>query len=248
MSVEPVTPTEIYQTTQTWLQKHEKIIIVLLVLLAGSWLGNHWLNIKADDARQLANVAEQQLNNQKAKDVQLASQVSQLNTQYQNVVSQLSAQNAQLAAAVTSRTVVLQQQQATDKTMPLLDLGNRWAALAGIAPTELRESAAGITVSDTGARQTVEQLEQVPVLTKNLRDETTIADGREQEIDKANALVGGLTQQVSGLNLTISDDAKVCKAQIASVKADARKSKSKWFKVGVVVGFVGGLFIGHSIP
>jgi hypothetical protein len=31
-------------------------------------------------------------------------------------------------------------------------------------------------------------------------------------------------------------------AQIAKVKADARKSKLKWFGMGLVIGFIGGIF------
>ena len=220
----------------TWLQKHERIILVFLVLLAASWLGNHWLNNTAARDKQAATVAAQQLAGQVAKDAQLASQVTQLNTQYQTVIAQLTAQSAQLVAAQQNRTVVLEQQQATDKTMPLPDLGNRWAALIGVAPTELSASGTGITASSTASISTVEQLEQVPVLTQNLKDEATVADNRQQEVDKGTALVTGLNTQVTGLNLPISDDKKACVAEVASVKATARKGKLKSFLYGAGAG------------
>ena len=43
-----------------------------------------------------------------------------------------------------------------------------------------------------------------------------------------------------------SDDDKACKAEVASVKADARKGKVKWFKIGYVAGLVSGLWLGHA--
>src|SRR5690242_1973587 len=93
------------QTGLSWIQKHERILIVALVLIFGSWFGNHWLNVKAESDNRAAVIAEQQLDVQKAKDAQLAAQVAQLGTQYQVVLSQLSAQNAQIAAAMNNRTV-----------------------------------------------------------------------------------------------------------------------------------------------
>ena len=130
--------------------------------------------------------------------------------------------------------------------MPLPDLGNRWAALIGVAPTELSASGTGITASGAASISTVEHLEQVPVLTQNLKDETTIADNRQQEVDRGTPCSRS-QQQVTGLNLTIADDKKACTAQVASVQATANKSKAKWFKIGFVTGFVAGIFTGHSL-
>lgn len=238
MSTTPVTTevTTAAKSAESWMQKHERIVIVSLVLAAGSWFGNHWIDARADHDNAAAAAAAQQLNDQKAKDAQLAAQVTQLNTQYQGIVAQLSAQNAALASAMQNRTVVLQQQQATDRTLPLPDLGNRWTALAGLAPGDLTASPTGITVTDTGARQTVETLEQVPVLTANLKDETTIADNRQTELTKANTLISGLNNQVDGLHTTISDEEKSCKAQVTAVKAEARKDKKNWFLRGLAIG------------
>lgn len=244
MSIEQTVKTDA-TAALTWLQKHERIIIVALVLLAGSWFGDHWLNNTADKDKQQATIAAQQLDEQKTKDTQLASQVSQLTTQYANVTAQLTAANEQLSSAMAQRVVVLHDQQAADKTMPLPDLGNRWAQLASIPPTDITASTAGITVSDTAARQTVEQLEKVPVLTANLQDETTEADNRQKELDNANSLIGGLNTQVSGLKLTITDEETSCKAQVTSANAQARKSKVKWFKVGFITGFVVGFAADH---
>ena len=220
----------------SWLQKHERIVIVFLVLLAATWIGNRWIDAKAAATSQAAAVAAQQLKEQEAKDAAITAQVAQLSSQYQALVTQVTAQNAQLAASMANRTVVLQQQQAADKTMPLPDLGARWATLAGVDRSELSANTTGITVTDTAARATVDKLEQVPVLTQNLKDETTVATNTQQELASANGVIAGQNQQIAGLQLTITDDDKACKAQVAAEKAEANKSKRKWFISGALAG------------
>lgn len=232
---------------KTWLQKHERIIITALVLSAGSWFGNHYLNVKAANADETKQVAIEELNAQKARDVQLAGQVTQLNNQYLAVTAQLQQQNAQLASAMSNRTIVLQQQQAADKTMPLPDLGNRLATLAGFGTSEVTASTSGLTVTDTAARATVAKLEEVPVLTQNLKDETDVANNNQMQLNEANGLIAGLHNQVGSLTLTVADDDKACTATVNDVKAQANKSKVKWFKAGFVTGFLSGLFVGHRI-
>src|SRR2546430_17449964 len=80
----------------TWLQKHERMIIVLLVLLAGGWLGNKWLNNSAAEAQTKYAIAQAALD-------QTRLQASQAHQDYQMTVDALTKQNASLAAAVASR-------------------------------------------------------------------------------------------------------------------------------------------------
>lgn len=239
--MDPVTATE------TWLQKHERLVIVLIVLIAGLWATRWTLDYKAKKADQQYATAAQQLADQRQKDAAIEGQVSQLKAGYDAVVAQLSAENAQLAAAQRDRVVVLQQQQAADKTMPLPELGNRWAELAGFGSSDITASTNGLSVTDTAARATVTTLEQVPVLTQNLKDETTVAHNAQTQLTQANGLIAGLNDQVGSLKVTIADDDKACTAKVNDVKAQANKSKVKWFKIGFVSGFLSGVFAGHHI-
>lgn len=231
----------------SWLKAHERIIITALVLTAGSWFGDHWLNNVAAKDKQTATIAAEQLQVQQQKDNQIASEVTSLQQQYQAVVSELSQKDQQLDVAMTDRTSGLEQQQTEDKVMPLPELGSRWATLAGLAPSDISATAAGIAVTQTGALDTVDKLEQVPVLTQNLSDEKAVATNQAQELEKANTLIGGLNQQVSGLTLTVADDKKACTAEIASVKAADNKAKSRWFKFGFIGGFITGFISGHKL-
>ena len=35
------------------------------------------------------------------------------------------------------------------------------------------------------------------------------------------------------------DESKACKAEVADIKAQARKSKLRWLGVGIIIGFIG---------
>ena len=127
-------------------------------------------------------------------------------------------------------------------------LATRWEGLVSAKPGDIKVATDGnLEVTEPVALNTVEQLEQVPVLTLNLTNETYVAAANQQEAEKANALNSALVVQVGDLQTTITKDDAACKAQVASVKADANKSKVKWFKIGFVTGFISGLFTGHYL-
>ncbi len=250
MSDTPVVPVPVnsFQKELSWIQKHERILIVALVLLTGAWLGTSWIDYAAKNADAHAVAIAQQLQDQKAANVQLATTTHNAAAIYQDTISALTQQNSQLAAAVATRNAALGKQQTADKALPLSGLALRWASIAGVPPSDITASATGIAITDSGARQTVLELEKVPVLTANLADETVTAGNRQTQINKANDLIDHLGIQVTGLQTQIVDQDKACKAEVTAVKADARKGKVRWFKAGVVVGFVAGLFAGKKLP
>ena len=232
----------------SWLQKHERLIIIFLVLLFCGWGVNKWIDFDAKKADAQAQIALQQLADQKSKDAAAASQVAQLTTEYQQLVATVSQENAQLALAIQQRNTGLQKQQSADQSMTPPQLATRWGTLVGAPAGAITAPASGgLAVTNTVALDTVEQLEQVPVLQLDLTNETTVANDNQQEAAKANALNAALTTQVGDLQKTIIDDDAACKAQVASVKADANKSKVRWFKFGFVTGFVAGIFTGHYL-
>jgi hypothetical protein len=77
------------------------------------------------------------------------------------------------------------------------------------------------------------------VLTQELANSQAEAKNDLSLLTASNAQVATLNTEVSGLNLQLVDNSKVCTAQIAVVKADAAKSKRRWFLIGVVAGFLG---------
>ncbi len=231
-------------TTKSWSllhELHERLIITLVIISSLLFVGNKFLNHEADKDKAAATVAQQTLQLQADQNKTLAAQVAQTQQQYTLLVTQISQQNSQLAQATTQRTVVLQQQQATDQSVPIPDLGNRWAQLEKLDPSSLTANTQGIEVTPEAARTTVEQLEEIPVLQANIGAEQATAANLQKVIDSATVLNTQLTDQVKGLSEQNVDQTKACSTEITAVKAEARKSKLHWFVGGFVTGYVAGI-------
>jgi hypothetical protein len=224
-------------TFSAYIKTHERLLLACIAA------GVLWFSIghiegiiaKHDDAN--LKQAQVTLATQASKDAALATQATEQAAQYKALADKINAQNAQLVAANTQLAAALTKQQKTDASLPLPDLANRWTALVPQAkPTA---TPTGLAVDTPGAVATVQALEQVPAQQKMLVN-------AQQELSNTNALltastgqVATLSSEVSGLRLENVDEQKVCTAQIAVVKAEARKSKRRWFYAGVIVGFLG---------
>ena len=215
---------------------------VLIIVLCGYGLTRYW-DASAARAEAQASYAAQQLAEAKTNAAVLASQTAQVAQQYQAIIATLSAQNNALAASVAQRNTVLAKQQTSNAVLPLPDLIVRWNTLAGTSVT-VNGTTAVVSVQDSV--RTVNLIEQVPVLQNNLADETKIAQNTGQELTSANLLTGKLNDQVNSLQTEITADDKACKAQVAAVKAVARRSKLRYFGWGYVAGFISGVFAGHA--
>ena len=235
--------------TLSWIQRHERILIAAMVLAVGGWSADKLFTNIAEKDKAQANIALQQLADQKTANAQLIAQVQQTYAQYQQTIAQLSQQNAQLSATVLARNAATTKQQVVDKTLPLPDLASRWHALTPNTQfTDFKAIPDGVQVSDAGARATVQALEQVPVLSANYKDLEQVSSNQKAEIDSASNLIAQGKSEITGLKSQLVDSDKACKAQITAVKADARKGKLQWFKWGFITGFVSGILAGRSIP
>lgn len=230
---------------KTWLQKHERIVLSIILSAAALFGTSKYLGVVEHHDDQQTTIAQQTLAVQKSKDDAAAAATAQDVKQYQVLVQNLSQQNAQLAAAATNRTVVLQQQQETDKTLPMPDLGDRWTQLAGLKQGDLTATTAGITVTPAGALDTVQELEQVPVLKANLADAQTQITNGQAELAKANTVVTDQAKQIDGLNTELVDQKSADDKTLAAEKASARKGKLRSFFYGVGVG--AGVVLGEVI-
>lgn len=229
----------------TLFKAHERFLILTLVLAVVLHLGSKHIDTVAAESHDRAVIAQQQVVADKATASQDALQTAQTLAQYQAMVDTLTKQNASLASAIAQRQTTLASDQTVDKTSTLPDLVTRWDNLAGT--TGLTASGDNVVVPDTDARKTVEMLEQVAPLTADLDDEKTVSANTQSELVEANKVNAANTVQITALNTEITDQQKECKVEVASVKAAARKSKFKWFKVGFVTGFVTGIWAGHSL-
>jgi hypothetical protein len=222
-----MTVSEIFKT-------HEKLILALIAA------GVLWFAIGKvdtliqhhDDAnlKQAQAIAAQDA----SKNAAIAAQVASDKAAFDALQTKLQAEDAALVQANVALTTALTKQQKTDATLPPTALVARWNALVPQAAASVTPN--GVTLPNTGAIATVQQLEIIPVQQQEITNEQVlVANGNALAVAQTKQ-VTDLTDQVTGLKLQSVDDAKVCQAQIAVVKADARKSKRRWFIAGFVAG------------
>lgn len=229
--------------TESWIKAHERIILVIIAIAVSGWLISKWLNhqVEVDNARVAQT--NQILSAQTQKTAEVTEEVKQMEQQYSALAATLMAQNQTLVAAVSARMQATQKQQVVDKTLPLPAVADRWVQLAGLQPTDVRNTDSGLAVTENGARTTVQQLELVPSLQADIADGRQLLTNKNTQIDGLNNVVTGLKSEVSEKDKQLTDQTVACKAQVADVTAKARKSKLKWFFAGVISGFVGGVLV-----
>jgi hypothetical protein len=226
---------------ETWIKQHERLI---LAVIGGAIL---WLSIGKIDTliinHDAANLQQAKVTAQVQadKNATLAAQAAQQAEQYKALAEQVAKQNAALENANVQLSLALSKQQKKDATLPPTELAQRWRELVPSYPEHdpspvVSLDTGAITVTPAGAIATVQELEKVPVLSSQLENSRTQIENGEKLLEGQHAVVLTLSDQVDGLKLQLVDDAKVCKAQVAEVKAQARKGKRTWFTIGYVAG------------
>lgn len=223
-----------FQTISTYVKAHERL---LLALIGGVAL---WFAIGKVDTlvanHDNANLKQAQVvaSQQADKNQALAAQAALQAAQYQALTAKVDAENAVLVKANATLRAALVKQQKTDATLPPTELVARFNTLVPQADATVTPT--GVALPEAGAVATVQQLEQVPVLTTQLQAAEEVAQNDNQLLIAGKAQNDTLYEEISGLNFQIVDNAKVCTAQIAVAKAEARKSKRRWFVAGFVAG------------
>jgi hypothetical protein len=227
-------------TVSEYLKAHERLLLALVAA------GVLWVAIGKidtliqhhDDAnlKQAQVIAAQDA----SKNAAIAAQVASDKAAFDALQTKLQAQDAALVQANVALATALTKQQKIDATLPPTDLVARWNTL--VPSANVTVSTNGETLPNSGAVATVQQLEIIPVQQEEITNEQTlVANGNALAVVQTKQ-VTDLTAQVTGLKLQSVDDAKVCQAQIAVVKADARKSKRRYFIAGFVAGIATRIF------
>lgn len=233
---------------QTWLQKHERLLIVAMVLLVGGWVADRIVTHLDNTAQIKQSVTEEALTKQKTANDDLAKQNTALAQSYQADLNQVQAQLVAVKTAASVRQTALVKQQTIDQTAPGTVLQARWQALVGDkasinASDTITTVPTGYLVTPNVAQATVSTLEQIPALQESLTDtEKEYKDEVSLNL-AANHVIDADATQIKGLNLQIVDEEKACTAKVDAVNAAARKGKLKWFGIGYVAGFISGLIL-----
>jgi hypothetical protein len=100
-----------------------------------------------------------------------------------------------------------------------------------------------LSVTPDGAVATVQALEQIAPLKQELANETTEERNDQLLIGQQNKNILDLNAQVAGATKLDADHQVQCVDQIKLVKAQAAKSKRRWFIIGYIAGFLSRQFI-----
>ena len=218
------------------IERHEKLILALILsLVIWGAIGKVKDTIAAHDQTVLQQ-AQIVANTQASKDATTAALAQQQAAAFQAQAAAAEKEKAALIAANTQLQTALAGQQKTDASLPPTELVQRWDVLVPNAGATVTPS--GVTLPETGAVATVQQLELVPAQQQelaNVQNELKTDDGLLQS---AAGLNKTLTDQVSGLQLEIKDDKALCTQEL-SVQKDTYEKKLRhrtfWAALGGMV-------------
>jgi hypothetical protein len=235
------------QKELSWLQRHERIVIVALVLVAGVFLGNKLLNYES--AQKDAKVAALTLvvNQDKQTVANLALQASTAQAAYQTTLDAITKENQALASANAQELASLAQRQTADRALPLPAVASRIEVLVPGAQGGITATTAGVVMNDTASHSVLTTLEEVPVLQDELKNETQVAVNTKSALDAASTVISDKTAQVAGLNKSLTDQQAHEAAAVAAEKLKTKKAWRSGFKWGFATGFAAGAFIMHGV-
>jgi hypothetical protein len=232
----------------TFFKAHERLLIILLVLGFGTHLYSKYLDSESAKKDQQLAVLTQTLNESKSQASAAALQADSAAAAFQKALDTVQAQNSLLAASNARSQAALAQHQTADRTtLALPEVIQRWQSLVVLQPNDLSQTSSGTVISENGVRATVAQLEAVPTLTSQLADEVQIAANDQSLLTQQTTVTTALQSQVSALNVELADQSKQCTAQVAAEKIKTKRAFIRGFRIGAVVGFIGGLFTGHAL-
>jgi hypothetical protein len=173
------------------------------------------------------------------QNTQFQQQIQATVKQLQDINIQQTAINAQQASTIDVLKKQLQNQKGKDATLPPTDLANRIQTLAPGGTIAVVVN--GFQIDQTEAVVIAQALEEPPILKQELAADETIIKNDMGIIANDAKILDAEKQAHASDNAAAVADKATLNQEIVTVKAEARKSKFKWFFAGVVTGFT----LGH---
>jgi hypothetical protein len=223
----------------TWIQKHERFLLVtfgiLLVLFLGrSWIEHHYEVAKAEVAAAAKTLAAQQDINKT-----LQNNYTILQTQTAKITAQMQQQNDNLATQTAAAYKAAAQQAVTDQKLSNDQLAARIDALT--SQQGIQSNSSGVSMTHDQSAEVTSTLDTIPALKQQVADDLLIKKNDDTQITSLTNLNTSCSILNSGLQKEVSDEQTKCTAQIKELKAANLKSKIKWTLGGFVLGVIAGL-------
>lgn len=233
------TPATPVIAAQSWLQKHERIIITFLVLSFGIFGFNHWLDKSATDATTKAAIAEQAAAQSKSVADTALAQLAQQQASFNQAEQARDNEMASLVAAIASRdaasaTRVKAVEQPKTPTQAVVDVQSNYTL-----PVSIVVTADGADVPTADLQLFTVTKINSDTCTSDLQDTRTQLSTTTAGLTQATGLLTAKDKAITDLQGEIKTDDAAHATEVKQLKAAARKSGWRWFWTGVAVGFTG---------
>ena len=238
MATTPVTPAPVVTSKTNWWAIIIPLLIIALFAAGVVYeIDSLVSRLDAANASKYQSVLVTQAAETKTLQQQLAADSvanAVRDAGYQKTISQLS-------QSIAIRDANVKKQQAVDNTLDAATAAQRLALQTKAGLGEVNVSGNQVILDLPITRVVVSDLDSIPVLQSDLADtksqltaQVALTGDAKKEATDAESVVASQTVQ-------LADSAKSCTAQVAALKATARKSKFRWFGAGFIVGFVSGV-------
>lgn len=250
--VSSTAPVSVIHKISTYVQTHHPlirlVIIALLIWVVWGKAVDLWANHeqKVFDAKSQSLQAQVDANAKQAvANADLAKQAQTLAANYQTLAASTLVENTKLQQINSQLVASTRKQQQADTVLPPAGLAARWQDISGLPVNSVTPNTDGsFGITGPAALVTVQQLENIAPLQAQLANVQTEKDNADKQLAAQGGVVTGLNNQVVGLQAQVTGlraqnvkQVEVCTAQVNLVKAQARKSKRRYFVAGYVAGF-----------
>jgi Na+-transporting methylmalonyl-CoA/oxaloacetate decarboxylase gamma subunit len=219
------------------IRAHETILLLLLAAAVIWGVSGKIENVIAKHDKSNETQAQIVATAQANKDAAVATQVAKDKADFDAAQAAMIASKAKLEEEKTALATALARQIQNDNAMTDRELAARWEVL--VPGLNMTVDANGkIVVTDPAAHLTVDQLEKIPVLTQELSNSKQSEQNTDTLLGASQKQVTDLNSEVSGLNLQIVDNSKVCDARVKVETDKIHKARRRWFEFGFVTGFL----------
>lgn len=218
----------------TFIKAHEKLLLALLIAFVAVHYGDKAYDAYGQYLKSKVSVDDTKIATLQAQN---DSNAKMLAAMIADVDARVKADEDKIAKAKT--TIIVQQQK--NNTMAPPELYTHWQSDLALPEGSIKPQEDGSAlVSLDAAHATINEIDKVAPLTDQLTATQDELKGCTDIRTAQSVQIDGLTSQITAEKKGRTDDAQLAKQQ-------QKKSWIRGFKVGVVVGFLGGLFTGHRI-
>lgn len=220
----------------TWFKAHEKFFVIAV----GAYLLLHFydrgLSAWQQHDQKVSTVAATQVTTDTTVNKELTDQLAQMKVTADT-------RNAQIDTEIKQALSNLQKQQVLDSASTQQQILDRWKLLLPLKPGAVQANGTNDVLTAEAANQTVQALEQIPVL------QTQVGD-LNSKILIDDGIIGKQDDLIVGLNTQLVDEKKSHTADVNLEKVKAKKSFVKGLKIGFVAGavFVEGIHLALRKP